>query len=1530
MWKMIRSQLNLHDTYQIGDTDRLQFDCLYLYRRAIAFSHSGFNYMLTNDIPYCLRPINGNNSMILNFVNTVDQNFTFAELRHFNVTAQDLLLWSAPIDLAERYQYYIDQPANLSESNDIFFYCTESWFGSQCQYSFELGENKALDDVIEATFEAKYNYKDPHTVTNLTCYIHLKCDRGGSPVCLDWREICNDRVDCLNGGIDENHCLELEINECNDNEYRCHKGLCIAQEFWQSGDHNEICSDRFLPYFSDGAPECSRITGFICDEDSCPPGPKKFPCGDGECVQDFEACRNGRHLLLIGAMSVQGSLSYNCWVAMACFTKIIDQIDRKSCQYLWNSSYLISYIGSCESLTQFPTIPVLFDHVRFVYRKKNTQDLNIELALSPDYICYDEQLCEFLVPTFHSENRTCRYAHEMGIQSNVIYKNWSSIIRSIEPYFRGCSTKNTRSKNDSTHASLYCCKNSSKCISKHRILDGISDCYMKDDEELFEHSCSMNHTHRFKCHNEDNKCLSPLISTDFCFSYGLRNLREILFHEICDRVVHLLPETINGQNYTDETECEHWQCSNIYTRCDAFWNCPDGRDEVNCTQAMCPSSSLACPSSHYYTFSCLPLDRVNDGVIDCLGAIDESDYCLALSSDVLASSKYRCWDVMRCVEFLNDCGTYEDCVRGDNGLSCSRRYQTCPNYLVNFVSNPQSVLCRISEMKRIYFSLETTSFYPSIEKKINLIDEPLVTRHIVTKDIKAEHVDAAWAWRCNRGLHARLWLGNDNYYYRCFCPPSYYGDFCQYQNQRVVLKLGLALANQRGLYGVVITLFDDDDDREEINSYDQYVIAAGQYCGEFFEIYLWYSARPKNSSKNYSIRVDSFDLISFVYLASWHLKISFLFLPVNRVTAVLNVPSHKASNPSNCPLICKKGVCTKYTDADQFFCRCHTGWSGAHCHIPENCKDCSADSICVGSVANRSICVCPRTKFGSRCLLTYTCPSDTCKNNGSCIVTHVSFSEQSFICICSQQFYGDRCEKSKTEVKIFFEGMEITSHLVIYIITAVNQQKPTQKVMLKKLNLFQKYAVVYIADSFHMVFVEIKWTYYLIVAQQSQRSHISTSISTTQRCAPMNEFLNSTLRALQRIRRIKYYHKVCQTQIDLSCFFDEFYMCLCTLDHHANCFEFKQDPDLTCRHKSHCQNGAECIQDDLKCPLITMCICRDCFFGDRCQFYAKGIGMTLEDILRYEIRPNTTLIKQPLSVKLSTALTTLMFVTGLINSILSFLTFQSKDSRKVGCGIYLFASSVSSFLTVVAFTFNFWFLIITQMNGYINRRLLYGGCVAVQPILKLFLYTDNWLNACVAIERSVNIFKGIGFDKKKSKRIARWTILFLPLFIMSTIVHEPLNRDLFDDNEEHRTWCITQYSQHVQTYNTIILFFHFLVPFSANLLSALFIIFTAARHRAVIQTGQRYKQHLYEQLHEHRHLLSSPIILIVLALPRLLISLLSSCMKATRNPWLYLSGYFISFIPSVLVFAVFVVPSAFYKQQFRESLRSWRRRINQQ
>jgi hypothetical protein len=115
LWTIARSEFNLYNTDKTLDIDRLQVNCLHYY-----FT---FDTKSTEKIEYCLDPIDNNNSSTDDFLNIHDRNFTFDESRHLNVITTEPIPWSAAIDLAERYQYYIDQQHDSSASREVFFNC---------------------------------------------------------------------------------------------------------------------------------------------------------------------------------------------------------------------------------------------------------------------------------------------------------------------------------------------------------------------------------------------------------------------------------------------------------------------------------------------------------------------------------------------------------------------------------------------------------------------------------------------------------------------------------------------------------------------------------------------------------------------------------------------------------------------------------------------------------------------------------------------------------------------------------------------------------------------------------------------------------------------------------------------------------------------------------------------------------------------------------------------------------------------------------------------------------------------------------------------------------------------------------------------------------------------------------------------------------------------------------------------------------------------------------------------------------------
>ncbi|CAF1225711.1 unnamed protein product [Rotaria sp. Silwood1] len=1241
--------------------------------------------------------------------NNTFRKFTFGELAKQNITSQQLYLWSAPIDLAEHYQFYLN---HLLTSNDTsletqtYYNCTFPRFGSMCQYELYLNpRNYSYIDEVVQDFIADNTYAREIS----TCYMHLLCNRGPISACLDWREICDGQVDCINSNIDEENCWQLEINECNDNEYQCTNGQCIPMSFFK-------------------------------DESSTP------DCLDGS-----------------------------------------DEYD----------SYTTEYYGICHCQ---------------VY--------------NPDW-CEDED--------FH------------------IY----------------------------------------------------------------------------------------------------RTRMNISFQYICDRYTNMSPIIIEGKNETDETECEQWSCNNIYTRCDGLWSCSNGADETDCNSYSalnCSTDEHICVSPYTNQLMCISIDKANDGNIDCLGATDEPKLCQRIV-DINVIPRFYCTDDNNflCLSTNRLCDKRNDCPLNDDERFCSTNSMNLiesdsPCFQSNFsiISDIERLLCHSTHLRlkepMKYFSLDTTK--NSFPWSMKTLPTDTLT------ETSGFEMFGIHNLRCHHGIPMFVWseIEKNIKSNACLCPSDFYGDSCEYQSQQVniIIRFQALSDSWSTLFAIIISLIDDSNERI-IQSFEQFTYLSMRDCKIKFNAYLLYLTQPKNKTKNYAIHIDIYEKISLTYRGSLLYPIKFPFLPMHRLAYVITIPEKNEQFQSCSNLHCIHGKCIMYSNNPQnsMFCQCNQGWSGQNCTIPYICT-CSSDSICIGvSAYNRSVCVCPINKFGYRCLLTDSiCETNktlTCQNSGQCISADVQIrSKQKFICICQRGYGGDRCELINNKIILSFrDDIVLSSSIFIHFIEVIQNDIPKRTTTLRTIPPIQKSITIFWSKPFNLIFIEIyNKIYYLAHTQNTyqQTANISIMINQFDRCQNISELFNESFVQRHLLRRIKHYHVPCQKNLNLSCFYDDIHLCLCynlQKQRLANCFEFNHNMTYNCLDQNSCKGESQCFQDDDICPTRSVCICSPCFYGTQCQFSVNGFGLSLDGILGYHIQPHIDLLNQPSIILFSLSVVIISIVVGLINGILSLITFQNKQVCEVGCGFYLIGSSITTLLTTIIFALKFWILVLAQMTVISNRVFLKIQCVSFDFLLRVCLNMDQWLNACIAIERTITVLKGINFNKKKSKTNAKIVIIILSISIVSTNIYDLFHRHLIDEENEDdkRTWCIATYPSRLQTYNSFINTFHFFAPFIINIVSAIILIVKKTRKKANAQNNANYKKLLKAQAREHKNLFIAPIILVILALPRVIISYVSRCMKSADDSWLFLIGYFISFIPPMLTFVVFVLPSKFYKEQLRQTLIAYQARI---
>ena len=1477
---------------------------------------------------------------------------TFAELKKKKITSEQLYLWSAPIDLIEDYQ------SNTKANSSEYWNCTWPRFGPQCQYQFYQSVNNQLNLDLQ-NFIKQFYTQSSHIRTNLTCYIHLKCTRNSLSVCLQWREICDGEVQCVDTGIDEKDCWQFEINECQADEYRCRNGQCIPKIFFQNAPSSTPnCLDG-TDEFTDGRlpmkiPRgmCPRLymPSFICEDITC------------EHLPFAKFCLHDPINVIINAFSSNTNTNSNsnrCVSAVKCLI-LLSHLMNIECHHSCLNYTCIKMINeSCPNWIVLEFDTDQFGDIHFVFQPT--------MMISPDnvgllYICYRNSFYDAFFPlnpyVMFNESK-CLFHEIINDRVNQIYSEGNPLDGPIDKLYnklrRFYMISNMNLKL-CEQPNVYQCRNSSKCISIYRINDGVQNCPLMDDENMIDIENiniinRLNKNNYYKC-GTLNKYIHPnLLINKKCDCEHIDNVwcedeefemdssrTKISFQTICDGLQELSAKFLDENNHTDETECQQWECNNLYTRCNGFWNCPNGDDEAGCPskfQLQCSSKEHYCVSLKApYQLTCLPIERINDKQIDCLGGTDEISLCQRYHGNLYTSSFYC--DHM-CIDSLKLCDGHKDCSNGDDELVCILNQTVCS---IHQRADRERFLCNQFKLTQ---KLDIVLFKLDYDNNNFHVSDNRITQfsQIQTQTYNPHDI------RCHRGIDLLVWLNFDKQLSTrtCLCPSSFYGPLCQYQNQRVTTTVRFrALSDSwQTLFTIIVSLIDDSHQRI-VHSYEQLTFLWQIHCEMSFHFYLLYSTQPKDTSKNYSIQIDFYEKDSLKYRGSSLYPIEFAFLPVHRVAILAEIPPTDNQNQTCSDRICIHGKCIRYYNDLQgrTFCHCDERWTGDDCSIPYNCT-CSSTSHCHGILpSNRSICVCPTTQFGPRCFINRTmCQNQgnnsTCLHNGTCITLEGLASSKhhpSFACVCSNGYTGERCEISLDTISISIDRNIISSQLIYIHLISVFDFVPLQRATtFQTIHSHQDLIVVNVLQHVSLIFIEFfEKKYYLTDFRDD--SKLNTTVTMSDHCPNISELFNQTFIQWSLIRRVKYYHLPCQNlSLNIKCFHDDVHLCLCYSFHGkrlANCFEFDHELKFDCDGRSECGEGSQCFQDDKTCPKRSICYCKECFYGRRCQFTTSGFGLSLDAILGYRIEPNVNLSQQSAIVKFSLILTIISVLGGLVDGFLSLITFKNKPIRDVGCGIYLLCSSITTIFISLVLLLKFSILLGAQMNNISNRIFLQIQCHLLDFLLRICLQLDQWLTACVAVERTFTVIKETRFDKRTSRQCAKYVVICLLIILIGSSVQDPLHRHLIDERNDDtdqikRTWCTITFSSNIiRQFNSYMHTFHFLLPFTINFVSAIILIRVKSRQHLRTHKNQSYKQILRQQYKQHKHLLVAPIISVLLALPRLILTFLSRCMQSSDDAWLFIILYFISFIPCMLTFIIFVLPSKFYRKEFSKSILKYR------
>ena len=696
---------------------------------------------------------------------------------------------------------------------------------------------------------------------------------------------------------------------------------------------------------------------------------------------------------------------------------------------------------------------------------------------------------------------------------------------------------------------------------------------------------------------------------------------------------------------------------------------------------------------------------------------------------------------------------------------------------------------------------------------------------------------------CNRGLGVLSTLKNDSIV--CFCPPQYYGEKCSFHADRLSVLFNVDLSQSSYSSTNLLKLLILFIGNEEILERNQFHVSFPSLSGGTSKKFISHFVYPRSSLlpvHRYSIRIELYKIRSNeepLLIGVWKYPSPFVHLPVTRLAKVLRLTSffNERGNPcSSRPCHSDEECYPLMNDKSRFICLCPTNFTGENCSRRDRQCDrgyCLSGSLCQPDRSRSSSpsCLCPLNRYGRRCSIEHNlCQSKPCLNNGSCFPE--SHPHQ-VICLCTKEYSGSRCQWKRPSIHLSLSTDLSYAGAVIQLFEI---DTSSLSLILLDQQVFKTLAAH--IDYYHPR--QTRMTGVAVVKLYSSAEEQSTS----------DVYLLSlyvdllSLRGTTKISRINQcehrrsspmrFHQICRDEVDLLCFRDDVYLCLCAENHRrVECFLYDDELDRC----SNCLFEGRCLKGDIRVKNDFLCLCPECHSGRECQFNTKSFAFTLEQLFSPDLLSN----QRRLTISLLLFFSFLLFLLALPNNLFSFVTLLRPRCRRYGVGHYLLWMSVVNQVSLALLIARLLLLIVnttgTSSSSQTNDLL----CKSFNYLLSSFIRLVYWLTSLVSIERLYTTLSLRG-QWLKQPRIALRLIILVVIAVFITDLYELFFYKSFSTQIDGQgSFCVLDISAGDRSlwlaFHLLFLILHSFVPFLINLCSTIIIIFVVINKKVKTHPG---------------------------------------------------------------------------------------------
>ncbi|CAF3672072.1 unnamed protein product [Rotaria socialis] len=689
---------------------------------------------------------------------------------------------------------------------------------------------------------------------------------------------------------------------------------------------------------------------------------------------------------------------------------------------------------------------------------------------------------------------------------------------------------------------------------------------------------------------------------------------------------------------------------------------------------------------------CINLTQLGDGRVDCYGGLDERNILNCSSHEQLGFG-FKCNINDRCILRRKQCTSANRCFNGNDRLLCIYLYNNS-----NAKCNGQQSTATVKDVHCLngscllnsrcnglaecpfgedeYYCATGSSFatgtyrprikesyFPSMKIQlpnyspssflVNKSDEnndknktlkPQTSMTAIQDQSsstrssrqKMAHQHSEEGWICNRGVAGiKKLFGESQLTVQCFCPPSYYGDRCEFMSDRLTVFIRFenqSNALSKGIIKILALLVVIINDTATVlDRHEVHFTSALDNFKEKQKFYLVYP-RPhqlRSNTHHYTVRFEAYQLNedeSIEFLAVCIYPVPFNFLPSQRLAKVLKY-IQQPQLESNHTCLSKTNPClnegrrhpimNKLSDIHSYWCECRNSSYGSHCEFKdESCfisstklNYCSPMALCrpqYDHYGQKPLCICSMNSYGPHCFIDRQCQmknnQNPCQNGGICFTKYQHHNLiDAYMCQCPKYYFGPICQYRSGAIEITYDsenrsvtlsGDQITATVIQLFDINTRGELNLKKQVLYKDSL-PSHLIVTSESIIHPVFGLIKLytnqsiiQYHLLYTSSIAGSSLNLTLNFKKEnhCPHSHDIFNLRNETYQIRNVVAKYHTLCNKTTSkgspLLCFVDDDYFCLCDINNIAQCFPYNKKFDQ-CKQ---CLAQGRCIKGDIDTP----------------------------------------------------------------------------------------------------------------------------------------------------------------------------------------------------------------------------------------------------------------------------------------------------------------------------------------------------------